>query len=49
MINKSPMKVKKKDKVFGNLDQRLIDNPPMKNRNGVMITECVFIGDYQLS
>ena len=45
-INKSPMKVKKKDAgKLKQLDQYMIDNPPMKNRNGCMITESVFIGD----
>jgi hypothetical protein len=42
-INKSPVKTLKKT---GNLDQLMVDNPPMKNRNGIMMTEFVFFGDY---
>lgn len=27
----------------------MIDNPPMKNKNGTMLTEFMLIGDFQLS
>lgn len=32
--------------VKGNLDQFMIDNPPMKNKNGTMLTEFMLIGDF---
>jgi hypothetical protein len=47
-INKSPLKIPKAER-NKQLDQNLIDNPPMKNRAGTMITEFVFISDYKLA
>ena len=44
-INKSPIK-QKKDQIHknNNIDQSVIDNPPMK-AGGCMITDQVFLGD----
>ena len=52
-LNKSPAKIKKagedKKKSNKNLDQHMVDNPPMKESGATMITDQVFIGDEDLS
>lgn len=49
-INKSPIKYKDEDssKKNKNLDQSVVDNPPMKDSAGTQITENLFIGDSEM-
>ena len=50
-INKSPIKAKDDDNKTKNknLDQSVVDNPPMKECTGTQITENLFIGDCDMS